>query len=216
MDTGKLVGYLKGLRAHNTKLWFDAHRDKYDFLRADFSDFVQDIISRIAVFDPAVRYVTAKEAMYRINRDIRFSKDKTLYKTNFGAGIGPGGKKGAQAGYHFHIDASGTLLVAGGLYMAEPAQVDAIRRSIDRQPKTLQAIIAAPAFRRAFGQLDHDDQLKKPPRGFAPTHPAIDLLKLRHYAAWAEVRAGRESAKHIVEFSRGLYPLVKYLRLASS
>ncbi len=218
MDTGRLVKFLKGLKANNHKSWFDAHRDEYEPLRREFAEFVQQVISLIAKFDPAVKHVTAKEGMYRINRDIRFSKDKRPYKTNFGAGIEPGGKKGMIPGYHLHIDADGLVMVAGGLYLLTPEQLSAVRDSIVRHPGKLRKIISAPAFKRVYGKLDDEDHLKKPPRGVSPDHPDLDLLKLKRYVAWTEwpvsKYSGAKLAEEIAKAARILYPLDVYLRQA--
>ena len=214
LETSRLVQFLRGLKAHNNKVWFDAHRDEYEPLRREFADFVQQTILLIAKFDPAVKHVTAKEAMYRINRDIRFAKDKTPYKTNFGAGIEPGGRKGIIPGYHLHIEASGLLMVAGGMYMMTPQQLAAIRDSLVQQPGKLRAIIKAPAFKKLYGQLDQES-LRRPPRGFAPDHPDIDLIKLKHFVAWVELPVTSikgDLASAVAERAKVLLPLINYLR----
>ncbi len=220
MDTKRLVSFLHGLKANNNKPWFDAHRDDYDALRKDFADFVQQVISLIAKFDPAVKHVTAKEAMYRINRDIRFAKDKRPYKTNFGAGIEPGGRKGAAAGYHLHIDADGRVMVAGGLYMLMPPQLNAIRDSIVRHPGQLRRIINAPALKKVYGGLNTEDHLQRPPRGVPDNHPDLDLLKLKRYVAWTEWPVTKippaKLPQTIADAAKALYPLNAYLRQAVS
>lgn len=216
MDISRLVRFLRQLKANNNKQWFDAHREEYQELRVEFSDFVQQVITLIAKFDPALKHVTAKEGMYRINRDIRFSHNKTPYKTNFGAGIEPGGRKGEMPGYHLHIDATGQVMVAGGLYMMTPQQLNAVRDSIDRQPGQLRKIIEAPQFRKTFGGLAVDDQLKRPPRGFSADHPDIDLLKLKRFVAWTEWPVKQSSAsglaQEVAKKAEALYPLDVYLR----
>lgn len=219
LDTQRLVRFLRQLKQHNNKPWLDAHRHEYEPLRKDFADFVQQTILLIAKFDPAVKHVTAKEAMYRINRDIRFSKNKQLYKTNFGAGIEPGGRKGRLPGYHLHIDADGQVMVAGGLYMPTPQQVGAIRESIVRQPGKLRAIVTRPTFKKVFGELSND-HLTRPPRGFSADHPDIDLIKRKRFVAWTEWPVGKFSAAHlpdaIAKTAQALYPLDLYLRQAAA
>lgn len=212
-NSAPLVIFLKHLKANNNKQWFDEHRAEYTELRAEFSEFVQRIILLIAEFDPAVKHVTAKEAIYRINRDIRFAKDKTLYKTNFGAEIGPG-KKGVAPGYHLHIDYDGTVMVAGGLYMVSPQQLSAIRDSIVRKPGALRKIITTPTFKKVYGDLDRDT-LTRPPRGFDAGHPDIDLIKLKRFVAWTEWPAKSvtgDLAEVIAEQAKALSLLVFYLR----
>ena len=162
-----------------------------------------------------MKHQVARNAIYRINRDVRFSKNKQIYKTNFGAAIVPSGKKMESPSYHVHLDFDGTMMVAGGLYMIMPPQLDRIRTAIDRQPKKLRDILAAPAFQKTFGGLDMDSVLSRPPRGYAADHPAIDLLKLKHYAAWTEVPvpAGDWVVK-ATAMAKILYPLIEYLRAA--
>jgi uncharacterized protein (TIGR02453 family) len=213
MDTKKLVQFLKQLKSNNNKPWFDEHRDEYQRLRLEFADMVQQTILLIAKFDPAVKFVTAKESMYRINRDIRFSKDKTLYKTNFGAGIGPG-QKGVVPGYHLHIDASGKLMVAGGLYMLTPQQLSAVRESIVRQPGKLRKVIFAPSFKKVYGDIEHDSLIRAP-RGFDPESPDIDLIKLKRFVAWVEwpvTSLKKDLPEEIATAAKPLYPLIAYLR----
>ncbi len=215
MDTKKLIQFLQHLKSNNNKPWFDEHRDEYQRLRLEFADMIQQTILLIAKFDPAVKFVTSKESMYRINRDIRFAKDKTLYKTNFGAGIGPG-RKGVAPGYHLHIDASGTLMVAGGLYMLTPQQLSAVRESITRQPGKLRKIINAPSFKKIYGDIKHDS-LTRPPRGFDPANPDIDLIKLKRFVAWAEwpvTSLKKDLPEEIASVAKPLYPLIAYLREA--
>ncbi|MBI3573051.1 MAG: DUF2461 domain-containing protein [Candidatus Kerfeldbacteria bacterium] len=219
MDTKRLVAFLKGLKAHNNKAWFDAHRDEYEPLRQDFFEFVQRVILDTARFDPALRNLTAKEAVYRINRDIRFSKDKTPYKTSFGAGIGPGGKKGNLAGYHFGINEQGKVFIAGGLHMPEPNQLEAIRQSIARQPKKFTTLINAPAFKKQFGSFD-GERLKKAPRGFDPDHPLVEYLKLKQFAVWTDIPVSRLPKKNPEQFVADQFkvmaPFVLWLRAVSA
>lgn len=215
MDTRRLVAFLRALKTHNTKPWFDTHRQEYQELRTEFSDVVQQTILLIAKFDPQIKHLTAKEAMYRINRDIRFSNNKQPYKTNFGAGIGAG-KKGQVPGYHFHIDADGLVMAAGGMYMLDSRQLAAVRDSIVRRPGRLRAIVQSPQMRRVFGGLHTEDHLTKPPRGFSSDHPDIDLIKLKRYVAWVEWPVSSLSADHwperIAKSCQTVYPLVDYLR----
>jgi len=216
MKLRALVTYLAGLEAHNRKLWFDAHREEYDSLRAEFEDVVQQAILRIAHFEPEVAAVTPRECIFRIYRDVRFAKDKSPYKTQFSAVIGPGGRKGGLASYYFHVDAAGKLLVAGGIYAPDARQLERIRQAIARDPRWLERIVRAPRFRRLFGGLIDEDKLKNAPRGFATDHPAVEWLKLKRYVAWSEkpvsALRGKDLAAHVADECRALQPLVAYLR----
>ena len=218
MNLRRLVKFLAGLKAHNRKSWFETHRAEYESLRAEFEELVQEVILRVARFEPEVASVTARECIYRIYRDVRFSKDKAPYKTNFGAGIGPAGKKGGHESYYFHVDAGGNLLVAGGVYMPDRPQLLRIRRAIADDTRRFEAIVKAPAFRRHFGGLNDEERLKNPPRGFDCDHPAMEWLKLKRYIAWSETPAsrlgGKNVASHVADECKALHPLATWLRAA--
>jgi uncharacterized protein (TIGR02453 family) len=218
MSLRRIATFLSGLKAHNRKSWFETHRAEYEALRAEFEELVQEILLRVARFEPEVANVTPRECIYRIYRDVRFSKDKSPYKTNFGAGIGPSGKKGGHESYYFHVDAAGKVLVAGGVYMPDGPQLLRIRRAIADDSRRFEAIVEAPAFRRHFGGLNEDERLKNPPRGFDCDHPAMKWLKLKRYIAWSETPAsrlgGRNLAAHVADECKALHPLATWLRAA--
>src|SRR5688572_24819484 len=110
------IKFLKQLTRNNNKLWFDSHRTQYEAARIDFSNFIQLVIDGVQRSDTTIAGMTSKECLFRINRDIRFSKDKTPYKNNFGASIKRGSKKSPYAGYYFHCS-PGTSFIGGGLWM---------------------------------------------------------------------------------------------------
>ena len=219
MNLKKLVNFLKGLEAHNNKPWFESHRDEYETLRSEFEDMVEQAILTMGGFEPGVRGLGPRECIYRIYRDVRFSKDKRPYKTTFGAAINPDGRKGTSPGYHLHVDSKGKLMVAAGLYMPDGKQLRQIRRSIVNHPGKLRAIVGAPGFRRRFGGLYDGDTLKSSPRGFPCDHPDLELLRLKRFVAWVEKPVsslgGASAVRFIGESSRALQPLVGYLREAT-
>src|ERR1700734_3777017 len=110
------IKFLKDLKKNNNKPWFESNRKKYEDAKADFSKFIQGIIEKHAKKDKTLKDLKAKDCMFRINRDVRFSKDKSPYKTNFGASINRGGKKSLFAGYYFHCE-PGESFAGGGLWM---------------------------------------------------------------------------------------------------
>jgi uncharacterized protein (TIGR02453 family) len=112
--------FLSDLKKNNNKAWFDKNRKRYDDAKHDFSDFIQEVIDLHAKNDPAIKKITAKDCLFRINRDIRFSKDKSPYKTNLGASINSGGRSAwTSAGYYFHLE-PGSSFTGGGLYAPPP------------------------------------------------------------------------------------------------
>jgi uncharacterized protein (TIGR02453 family) len=207
------LAFLDGLAQNNNKAWFDANRDRYVAARASFEEFVQLLISAIDKFDP-LGGLAARDCIFRLNRDLRFSKDKTPYKTNFGALIAPGGKKSARQGYYFQLMPHDKSGAAGGLYMPSPAQLAAFRRAIDRDPAPFQKIINARPFLRLFGPLQ-GTKLTTAPRGYAPDHPAIELLKLKDVTVWRAFSDPEVVAPDIVSGAartfKAMQPFLRYL-----
>jgi uncharacterized protein (TIGR02453 family) len=176
--------FLKGLTKNNNKTWFDAHRAQYEAARIDFSNFVQLVIDHLQKKDPTITGLTSKDCLFRINRDIRFSKDKTPYKNNFGASIKRGGRKSIFAGYYFHCS-PGTSFIGGGLWMPEPATLKKVRQEIDYNWDEFRSIITRNNFKKIFGDLyqQGDIKLSTVPKGYEKDNPAINYLKLKSFIA---------------------------------
>src|SRR5689334_13212529 len=125
------IKFLKDLKKNNTKEWFDKNRKVYEAAKKDFTDFVQTMIDKFGKKDESIAAIVAKDCLFRINRDIRFSKDKSPYKTNMGASINKGGRMTMNtAGYYFHLE-PGNCFVGGGLWQPEPDALKKIRQEID-------------------------------------------------------------------------------------
>src|SRR5215813_10747738 len=137
--------FLKELKKNNNKTWFDAHRKQYEAARNDFENFIQSVLDKHAKNDTDLKELTAKKCMFRINRDIRFSKDKSPYKTNFGASMDKGGKKSGLAGYYFHLE-PGKSFVGGGIWMPQPDALKKVRQEIDYCLDEFKKIITARRF----------------------------------------------------------------------
>jgi len=172
--------FLKELKANNYKEWFDENRSRYKELRIGFEQFINLVIAEISAFDREAAQTTAKASIFRINRDIRFSSDKLPYKTNFGAFIAKGGRKGINAGYYLHVE-PGECFLAGGIYMPSGPMLKAIREAIFENIDEFKAIVGAPAFQLHFGKVFWGEKLKTAPKGFPKDFPDIDLLKYKHY-----------------------------------
>jgi uncharacterized protein (TIGR02453 family) len=176
--------FLSQLKKNNNKPWFDAHRAQYEAARIDFSNFIQLLIEALQKSDTTITGITAKDSQFRINRDVRFSKDKRPYKDNFGAFIARGGKKSIFAGYYFHL-APGNSFIGGGLWHPEPANLKKVRQEIDYNWDEFQAILKNKNFKKTFGDLYKGDDLslKRMPKGYAEDHPAMSYLKLQSLIA---------------------------------
>lgn len=180
--------FLSNLKYNNNRDWFIKNRQLYSGAKDNFESFVQNVIDKIIDFEPILKGLEVKSCVYRINRDIRFSNDKSPYKSHFGAFIVKGGKKNGDkyAGYYIHIEPEKSI-IAGGAYMPPPAWLSAIRDKIAADPSKLIKIIHTKDFIKYFGEID-GEKLKKAPKGYAADHPNIDLLKYKSYLVVNEVK----------------------------
>ena len=172
--------FLKELKVNNYKEWFDENRTRYKTLRNDFEQFIHAVIGEISLFDRESAQTTAKASIFRINRDIRFSNDKMPYKTNFGAFMAKGGRKGIHAGYYIHVE-PGECFLAGGIYMPSGPMLKSIREEIYENIEEFKAILAEPSFQKHFGGNLWEEKLKTAPKGFPKDFPDIEYLKYKHY-----------------------------------
>ena len=174
------IAFLRELAANNNKQWFDANRARYRVLRTRFEEFTAELIDGIGTFDAEVRGLTPKDCIFRINRDTRFSNDKSPYKTHFSTYICPHGKKSGYAGYYFHVEPEGDgmighSLLASGAVCIPPIVLKSIREEIlDNGEQMLASIAAAKGF-----EVDRTYSLKRTPTGFPTGTPYDDLLKLK-------------------------------------
>jgi uncharacterized protein (TIGR02453 family) len=211
------IKFLKDLKQHNAKEWFDANRKVYESAKEDFSKFIQSVIDTHAKKDPTLASLTAKETMFRINRDVRFSKDKSPYKTNFGASINKGGKKGIYAGYYFHLQ-PGESFVGGGLWMPMPDELKKVRQEIDYNFDAFKKIINNKKFTTVYGSLytgEDAAQLTRAPKGYEEDNPAIEFIKMKSFLAIAPVKdeelTSKDLQKKITTAFEALQPLVEFI-----
>jgi uncharacterized protein (TIGR02453 family) len=217
MDYPALITFLGELSENNNKPWFEEHRPTYERLRGEWLELVGRVIAGIAEFDPGVGIVSPKDTQFRINRDIRFSKDKSPYKTTFSAAICPQGRNSGMPVYYFQVDEAGSLLIAGGLHQPERNNLNLVREFISEHPERLEAALADPAFAATYGALD-DERLKRPPRGYSEDTPGIEYIKLKSFTASMEpqgwVARGDALEGDIVAAFRALFPLIRWSREA--
>jgi uncharacterized protein (TIGR02453 family) len=173
------LDFLRALQAHNNKPWFQAHRAEYEVARQNFEEYVDGFIQEFRAVED-FEDLSAKDCVFRIYRDVRFSKDKLPYKPNMAASVALGGKHSLRAPYYIHIEPPDKSLLAGGIYMPTPDQLTAIRRAIDRNPAGLKVAISSKPFKKYFGSLS-GEKLKTLPRGYSADHPAIELLKYKQF-----------------------------------
>ena len=181
------LDFMTSLSHNNNRDWFIKNKPLYLNAKENYESLIQVIINKITDFDPILKGLEVKNCVYRINRDIRFSNDKSPYKTHFGAFIVRGGKKNADkfAGYYIHVE-PGKSIIAGGAYVPPTPWLSAIREKIDTEPETLLKIINSKDFKKYFGKVD-GEKLKKAPKGYPSDHPNIDLLRLKSFLVVNEV-----------------------------
>jgi uncharacterized protein (TIGR02453 family) len=211
--------FLSGLKKNNNKEWFDANRTRYEAARTDYANFLQMVIEDLQKSDPGIAGLSAKDCMFRINRDIRFSNDKTPYKSNFGAIIKRGGRRSPFAGYYFHC-APGSAFIGGGLWMPEAATLKKVRQEIDYHPDEFLGLLKQKEFKKTYGDLYSGDDVKLStvPKGYDRENPVINYLKLKSFISETPVtdeellKPGLH--KKTVKAFESLQPLVMFLNRA--
>jgi len=205
-----LFSFLNELKTNNNREWFQANKDRYNQARLAFESFVNELIPLIRTVDPLVDMITAKDCVFRIYRDVRFSHDKAPYKPNMGAYIARGGKNSVLAGYYVHFE-PGASILAGGLYMPPAETLKKIREEIYFQTDDFKKIIRNKDFSDCFGEMDDPGKMKNPPKGFSKDFPDINLLKFRSYAVMHPVPDELAIKDNYLEYALGvfrtLYPL---------
>lgn len=209
--------FLKQLAQNNDREWFQANRKEFEAAQDNVTALAGYLIGEIGKFDPAVSGLDPKSCVFRIYRDVRFSKDKSPYKTNLGAYISPGGRKSMQPGYYIHIQ-PGQCFVAGGKHMPDAGELLRIRTSIAGDARAFEKIVEKRSFVDNFGEL-HGERLSRPPKGFSDDSPAIEYLKLKSYTVVKDYRKSKvitstEFSKAVVKDFKAMFPLVEYLRAA--
>jgi uncharacterized protein (TIGR02453 family) len=202
------LAFLSKLKKNNSKEWFDKNRSAYDAARLNMETFVGSLLANMASFEPAVGTLAAKKCLFRINRDIRFSKNKSPYKSNFGASINPGGKNSPGPGYYIHIE-PGQSFLGGGVYMPEPVLLNAVRQEIDYNLKGFEKILKEKKFKKIFGELETIDKLQRPPKGYDETNPAVDYLKHKHFTVFASLSDAELNSKSIAKKAAGMFEVMK-------
>ena len=205
--------FLRDLRAHNDRAWFDQNRQRYDTARANFESLVSELIVLTGGFED-LGSVTPTDCMYRIYRDVRFSPDKTPYKTNMGAVIGKSGRKTIGRSYYIQIGPQGESFIAAGLYMPSKEQLELMRRAIADDASKLRKILNKRDFKRYFSGLE-GEQLKTAPQGYRKDHPDIDLLRYKQFLASALLTEAQvlseDLADYVVGGFKALKPLETYI-----
>jgi uncharacterized protein (TIGR02453 family) len=213
------LDFLKELVENNNREWFQENKERHDIARENVIDFTGELIKLLHEIDPGVSAeLDPKKCVMRIYRDIRFSKNKTPYKNNFGTSISTSGSKsGGGAEYYMHIQ-PGKSFIAGGYWMPEAAHLKAIRQEIDYNAKDLTCIIDDAEFVKLFGNFRSQEQLKTVPRDYSADNEHIELLKLKSFIVSHSVKdkdlLKSSAAENIAMICSKIYPLNVFLRNA--
>ncbi len=214
MNLERLTQFLIELKFSNSKTWFDAHRDEYQALKLEFIAFVEGLIGNISQFDSSIKGVNAKNALFRINRDTRFSNNKDPYKTHFSAAIAAGGRHSSLPIYYVQLGADESF-VAGGIWLPDAPQVATIRRFISVHPKKADGLLKQKTLLEQFGGLDQEHVLSKWPKGFSE---GSALLKYKSFTVSREFDAlefGDDGlTSYVVSSFDQMRPLHQWLREA--
>ncbi len=210
--------FLSELRNNNNREWYHEHKKMYREARACVESFIDHLIPEMIPLNPAFQGLTAKQTMFRIFRDIRFSKDKTPYKTNFGAVIAPGGRKSKYSGLYIHIEPSKSM-VGGGIYHPPKEILDAVRKEIYYNGDELCRILDDEEFKKYYGEISSmGDELKRLPKGYDQDAPNQDLLKMKTITAMHllsdEVLVSDQAIPEIVKAYRIILPFNSFFNEA--
>ena len=170
--------FFKDLEKNNNREWFQENKPRYEKAHANVIEFAEALMERMNEHDNIVPR-TGKQTLFRIYRDVRFSKNKTPYKNHFSGYMSREGKQ-LRGGYYFHLEPGGKTMVGGGFFSPNPADLKHIRQHIEADDKPLRKIIKSATFKKYFGTLQ-GDTVKTAPKGFDKEHPAIDLLRHKQF-----------------------------------
>lgn len=205
--------FLKDLSKNNNRDWFNENKEQYISANNNVKDFVEVLIDEIGKFDEEILKTDAKKALFRIYRDVRFSKDKSPYKTNFGAGLGMG-KGNRISGYYLHIE-PGKSFLAGGVYLPEPSVLKEIRKEISMNSKEFLNILDQDEFRNNFRGLSVENKLQRVPNGFEKDDPMAEFLKLKSFIVVHpvsnEALMRETAAKNFAQIFKSIKPLNDFL-----
>ena len=217
MITASTLSFLKLLKKNNNKPWFDANKCKYLDARNNFEQFVAPLLQKMALFDEDLKELEYKNCLFRINRDVRFSKDKTPYKINFSASFNKGGKKSIYAGYYLHVQPGGNSFTGGGLWRPEAEQLKKVRQEIDYCFPEFKKIIEALTFKKNYGGLEKDQNqmLINIPKGYEKENPAADFLRMKSFVATKNIAdadlTNPKFMNEIVQSYKALKPLLNFI-----
>ncbi|MEI7509950.1 MAG: DUF2461 domain-containing protein [Flavobacterium sp.] len=219
MISKEALQFLEDLIANNNTEWMHANKKRYDNYKKDYHSFIASVLAEMKPLDPSLEPLEVKNCTFRINRDIRFSKDKSPYKTNMGVWMSQDKNRKNAPGYYIHFE-KGNCFIAGGVWCPEPNELKLIRKEIEFFHDDLEAIVCDKNFKKEFKELSREEGnfLKKAPKDFDPNHPAIEFLKLKSFTASHKIDekefSQNDFSQKIAKQLIALKPLNDFLRRA--
>jgi len=215
----QIFSFLSDLDRNNTRDWFNENKNRYQEALEQFRELASGMIAGISTFDPTLDGIDAKQSIFRIYKDVRFSKDKSPYKTHMGCWMTKGGRKSSDAGYYFHLE-PGKSFAAAGVWMPPADQLKLIREEILYNPESYLEVVNELLSLKKYERGGTEDMLKKGPAGFPKDFAHIDELKYKHHIFSRPYKdselSGKNTASLLTGDFKGLYPLVAYLNHAMS
>ena len=214
----KPLDFLKKIKKNNNRDWFLKNKPVYEEAKQEFEKVIADILAKSIKFDKKLAGLEAKKTLFRINRDVRFSKDKSPYKSNFGAFINSGGKNSPLPGYYLHVE-PGKAFIAGGCWMPMPDKLAAIRQEIDYHFNDFKKILSQKEFKKYFGgKLSAEDKLVNPPKGYDKENPAVEFLKFKHFVVVHnisdKVLLSPKFPQYVADVFKAMYQFNQFLKKA--
>jgi uncharacterized protein (TIGR02453 family) len=207
--------FFKDLANHNDREWFQENKSIYDQIVLKTQDLVGIWAHALEDLEPLLKDTDPKKSIFRIYRDVRFSKDKIPYKTHIGMAIGKSGKSDKWAGWYFHIEPGNKSFLAAGKWAPEANELKAIRQEIDYNTEDFFSIINEKNFVNTFGAIDKENSLKKAPKDYEADHQAIEFLKLKSFTASRKYTDEEilkdDFVKKLIQDSRAVFPLIQFI-----
>lgn len=173
--TATTLDFMRDLAQNNNREWFQSNRKRYESAKSEFIALVGQVLQNVSAFQPLPN-TEVKDCIFRINRDVRFSKNKAPYKLNLAAAIGPGGRHSGRIDYYIHIQPGNESFIGAGMWQPAPEHLAKFRQEIDYNVESLTDIIEAPEFRAYYPEI-WGETMKTAPKGYSADHPHIDLLR---------------------------------------
>jgi uncharacterized protein (TIGR02453 family) len=211
--SSKVFDFLKLIEKNNNREWFNDNKDLFLEAQSDLQNFTEELIAEMGKFDETILKLDAKRSLLRIYRDTRFSKDKTPYKTYFGASLGMG-KMNSKAGFYLHVE-PGKSFLGSGIYLPDAPILKGIRKEISLFKDDFLKAIDDKDFKKYYGELDPEHKLKNVPQGFEKDDPMAEFLKLKSFIGVYNITnkdlSDKNAVKNISKIFEAAKPLNDFL-----